>query len=256
MKFDIFSLFPSIFQSYSEISILQKAIEKNLLQISVHNIRDWAFDKHHVTDDTPYGGGGGMVMKAEPIFTAIEDVLGKSPKLPVILMSPQGQPFNTQMAMELAQHPRIAILCGRYEGVDERVLDHLISEQISIGDFVVTGGELPALMVIDAVARFIPGVLGDPDGALDDSFGNGLLEYPHYTKPDNFRGWQVPEVLLSGHHANIDIWRREQSLMRTYFIRPDLLAKANLNKADIAFLTSLEEKEKLGHFQIKKWFGF
>jgi len=252
MKFDIFSLFPSIFQSYSEISILQKAIEKNLLQISVHNIRDWTFDKHHVTDDTPYGGGGGMVMKAEPIFTAIEDVLGKSPKLPIILMSPQGKPFNTQMAMELAQHPQIGILCGRYEGVDERVLDNLITEQISIGDFVVTGGELPALMVIDAVARFIPGVLGDPEGALDDSFGNGLLEYPHYTRPENFRGYQVPEILLSGHHANIEIWRREQSLMRTYYLRPDLLTKANLTKADIAFLTSLEEKEKLGHFQIKK----
>jgi tRNA (guanine37-N1)-methyltransferase len=251
MKFDIFSLFPSIFQAYSEISILQKAIEKNLLEISVHNIRDWTFDKHHVTDDTPYGGGGGMVMKVEPIFMATEDVLGKSPELPVILMSPQGKPFNSQMAMDLAQHQHIAILCGRYEGVDERVIDHLVTQQISIGDFVVTGGELPALMVIDAVARFIPGVLGDPEGALDDSFGNGLLEYPHFTRPEIFRGWQVPEILLSGHHANIEIWRREQSLIRTYYLRPDLLAKANLNKSDIAFLTSLEEKVKLGHFQIK-----
>lgn len=252
MKFDVFSLFPSIFQSYFEISILQKAIEKDLLEIHVHNIRDWTFDKHHVTDDTPYGGGGGMVMKAEPIFTAIEDVLGENPGIPIILMSPQGKPFHTQMALEIAQYPRIAILCGRYEGVDERVLEHLVTEQISIGDFVVTGGELPALMVIDAVARFIPGVLGDPDGALDDSFGNGLLEYPHYTKPDNFRGWQVPEILLSGHHANIEIWRRQQSLTRTYFFRPDLLGKANLNKSDIDFLKSLEEKEKLGHYQIKK----
>ncbi|MBW6472988.1 MAG: tRNA (guanosine(37)-N1)-methyltransferase TrmD, partial [Anaerolineaceae bacterium] len=159
MKFDVFSLFPSIFHSYFEISILQKAIEKNLINIDLHNIRDWTFDKHHVTDDTPYGGGGGMVMKAEPIFRAVEDVFGENSKVPIILMSPQGRPFTTQIAIELSNHPQIGILCGRYEGVDERVIEHLITDQISIGDFVVTGGELPALMVIDAVARFIPGVL-------------------------------------------------------------------------------------------------
>ena len=250
MKFDVFSLFPAIFQSYFEISILQKAIEKNLIIIDIHNIRDWTFDKHHITDDTPYGGGGGMVMKAEPIFRAVEDVLGKSSKNPIILMSPQGRPFTTQIAIELSKHPQIGILCGRYEGVDERVIEHLVTDQISIGDFVVTGGELPALMLIDAVARFIHGVLGDPEGAMDDSFGNGLLEYPQYTRPEKFRDWQVPDILLSGHHAKIEKWRREQSLTRTYFLRPDLLPKANLSQADITFLANLEEKERLGHFQI------
>lgn len=251
MHFDVFSLFPTIFQAYFDISIIQKAIENNLLHIDVHNIRDWTFDKHHVTDDTPYGGGGGMVMKAEPIFTAVEDVLGRDSGTPIILMSPQGRPFTTEIATELARFPKLAILCGRYEGVDERVVENLVTDQISIGDFVVTGGELPALMLIDAVARFIPGVLGDPDGAKEDSFGNGLLEYPHYTRPENFRGWTVPDVLLSGHHAKILQWKREQSLIRTYFLRPDLLKKATLSKSDIKFLTSLEMKEKLGHFQIE-----
>ncbi len=250
MKFDVFSLFPAIFQSYFEISILQKAIEKNLIDINLHNLRDWTFDKHHVTDDTPYGGGGGMVMKAEPIFRAVEDVMGENSRVPIILMSPQGRSFTTKIAIELSKHPQLGILCGRYEGVDERVIEHLVTDQISIGDFVVTGGELPALMVIDAIARFIPGVLGDPEGAMDDSFGNGLLEYPQYTRPEIFRGWQVPDILLSGHHAKIERWRREQSLTRTYMLRPDLLIKANLNRDDIAFLTELEEREKLGHFQI------
>jgi len=250
MHFDVFSLFPSIFQSYFEISIIQKAIENDLIKVNLHNIRDWTFDKHHVTDDTPYGGGGGMVMKAEPIFAAVEDVLGKDPNIPIILMSPQGKPFTTQIAMEMAKIPRIAILCGRYEGIDERVVEHLVTDQISIGDFVVTGGELPALMLIDAVARFIPGVLGDPEGAINDSFGDGLLEYPQYTRPETFREWKVPEVLLSGHHAKIEEWRREQSLIRTYFLRPDLLLKANLTKNDIQFLETLEKKEKLGHFRI------
>lgn len=250
MHFDIFSLFPSFFQSYFEISILQKAIEKHLLQIHIHNIRDWTLDKHHVTDDTPYGGGGGMVMKAEPIFSAVEDVVGVDSSTPIILMSPQGRPFSTQIAIEFASYPELAIICGRYEGVDERVIEHLVTDQISMGDFVVTGGELPALMLIDAVSRFIPGVLGDPEGAVDDSFGNGLLEYPHYTRPENFRGWSVPDILLSGHHANIQKWRKEQSLIRTYFLRPDLLSKANLSEADIKFLKNLENQEKLGYFKI------
>lgn len=249
MKFDIFSLFPAFFQSYFEISILQKAIEKNLLEIDVHNIRDWTFDKHHVTDDTPYGGGGGMVMKAEPIFQAVEDVLGKKNQQPILLMSPQGRPFTSKIAQELSQHPKIAIICGRYEGVDERVIEHLVTDQISIGDFVVTGGELPALIIIDAIARFIPGVLGDPQGALQDSFSNGLLEYPQYTRPEIFRGYRVPDILLSGHHANIEKWKREQSLIRTYFLRPDLLLTDNLNAEDKKFLVILEEKEKLGHFK-------
>ncbi len=251
MRFELFSLFPSIFTPYFEVSILQKAIEKNLIDVHVHNIRDWTFDKHHVTDDTPYGGGGGMVMKAEPIFTAVEDVLGENPTCPVILMSPQGRPFTQKIARELAEYPQIAIICGRYEGVDERVRERLITDQLSIGDFVITGGELPAMMVVDAVSRCLPGVLGDPTGMEDDSFASGLLEYPHYTKPEEFRGWKVPEVLLSGHHAKINQWRREQSLTRTYFQRPDLLLHFPLTKQDKIFLNALEQREKLGHFPLE-----
>ncbi len=242
MRFDIFSLFPSVFSPYFEVSILQKAIEKNLIQINVHNIRDWTVDRHHITDDTPYGGGGGMVMKAEPIFTAVEDVLGQPPTCPVILMSPQGRPFTHKIAEELAQLPQIALVCGRYEGVDERVRDHLITDQLSIGDFVITGGELPALMVVDAVSRFIPDVLGDPTGAVDDSFASGLLEYPHYTRPEEFRGWKVPDILLSGHHAKIIEWRRKQALLRTFHQRPDLLNNYPLTEKDKKFLSDIQKK--------------
>jgi tRNA (guanine37-N1)-methyltransferase len=223
MQFDIFTLFPEVITPYLNSSILQRAQENALIHVDLHNIRDYAHDKHHVTDDAPYGGGGGMVMKPEPIFAAVESVLGVPPVCPVILMSPQGRPFTTAIARELAALPRIALLCGRYEGVDERVREHLVTDQISMGDFVLTGGELPAMAVVDAVTRFLPGALGDPDGANDDSFGDGLLEYPHYTRPEEFRGWRVPEVLLSGNHALIAKWRMEQSLARTKKQRPDLL---------------------------------
>jgi tRNA (guanine37-N1)-methyltransferase len=223
MRFEVFSLFPEVFEPYLKASILQKAQIAGLVEFNLHNIRDWANDKHHVTDDTPYGGGGGMVMKPAPIFDAVEATLGVPLPCPLIMMTPQGRPFTAKVARELADLPRIAILCGRYEGIDERVREHLVTDQISIGDYVLTGGELPALVIIDAVARFIPGVLGDPDGATDDSFASGLLEYPHYTKPEDFRGWRVPEVLLSGNHALIARWRREQALERTKKNRPDLL---------------------------------
>jgi tRNA (guanine37-N1)-methyltransferase len=223
MQFDVFTLFPEVILPYLNISILQRARENGLLHVDIHNIRDYTHDKHHVTDDAPYGGGGGMVMKVEPIFEAVESVLGDLPSCPVILMSPQGRPFTTAVAQELAALPRIALLCGRYEGVDERVCEHLVTDQISVGDYVLTGGELPALSIIDAVTRFLPGALGDPDGAYDDSFGNGLLEYPHFTRPEEFRGWRVPEILLSGNHAAIAKWRKEQSLARTRLHRPDLL---------------------------------
>jgi tRNA (guanine37-N1)-methyltransferase len=223
MQFDIFTLFPEVITPYLNSSILQRAQENALIHIDLHNIRDYTHDKHHVTDDAPYGGGGGMVMKPEPIFEAVEAVLGVPPVCPVILMSPQGRPFTTAIARELAALPRIALICGRYEGVDERVREHLVTDQISMGDFVLTGGELPAMAVVDAVTRFLPGALGDPDGANDDSFGDGLLEYPHYTRPEEFRGWRVPEVLLSGNHALIAKWRKEQSLARTKKHRPDLL---------------------------------
>ncbi len=223
MRFEVFSLFPEVFEPYLQASILQKAQLSGLVEFNLHNIRDWATDKHHVTDDTPYGGGGGMVMKAAPIFDTVEATLGIPLPCPLIMMTPQGRPFTAKVARELADLPRIAILCGRYEGIDERVREHLVTDQISIGDYVLTGGELPALVIIDAVARFIPGVLGDPDGATDDSFASGLLEYPHYTKPEDFRGWRVPDVLLSGNHALIARWRREQALERTKKNRPDLL---------------------------------
>ena len=236
MHFDVFTVLPELFPPYLQASILQKAIERTLFSVQVHDIRAYTRDRHHVTDDAPYGGGGGMVMKPEPIFEAVESVLGAAFDCPLIYLSPQGIPFTTHKAVELAALPRIALLCGRYEGIDERVLEHLVTEQISVGDFVVTGGELPALMVIDAVARFIPGVLGDPDGALDDSFGNGLLEYPHYTRPPEYRGWGVPDVLLSGNHAEISRWRHEQSLLRTLSNRPDLLDQFPLSIEDQALL--------------------
>jgi tRNA (guanine37-N1)-methyltransferase len=228
MHFDVFTLFPNLVLPYLEDSILLRARERGLLRVDVHDIRAWTSDKHHVTDEPPYGGGGGMVMKPEPVFAAVEGVLGAPPACPVILMTPQGRPFTQRVAEELSAHPRLALLCGRYEGIDERIREHLVSDEISIGDFVLTGGELPALAIIDAVSRLVPTVLGDPDGAADDSHATGLLEYPHYTRPPVFRGWEVPAVLLSGNHAVIERWRREQSLRRTLRRRPDLLAKAEL----------------------------
>ncbi|MBP8998553.1 MAG: tRNA (guanosine(37)-N1)-methyltransferase TrmD [Anaerolineaceae bacterium] len=244
MKFDVFTLFPEVIQPYLESSILLRARENNLLIVHLHNIRDWTCDRHHVTDDAPYGGGGGMVMKVEPIFTAVESVLGSPPVCPVIYLSPQGRPFTTAIARELATQPHLALICGRYEGVDERVIEHLVSDQISIGDYVLTGGELPAMVVIDAVSRFIPGVLGDPDGAEDDSFGNGLLEYPHYTRPEEFRGWRVPQELLTGNHALIARWRRIQSLYRTWKYRPDLLRGKELTAEDRDLLNKIIEQEE------------
>ena len=248
MLFDVFTILPEVFPAYLETSILKKARERGLINIHTHDIRDYTTDKHNTTDDTPYGGGGGMVMKPEPIFKAIEAILGQNdqtppeldPKIPIILLTPQGRVFNQNIAEELSQYEHIALLCGRYEGIDERIREHLITDQISIGDYVLTGGELPAMILIDAVARLIPGVLGDPTGAEDDSHSMGLLEYPHYTKPSEFRGWKVPDVLLSGDHAKIDKWRREQALLRTFKQRPDMLEKAELTDKDKKFLATLK----------------
>jgi tRNA (guanine37-N1)-methyltransferase len=226
MEFDVFTLLPDVFPPYLESSILQRASQRGLIEVRIHNIRDWATDKHHVTDDVPYGGGGGMVMKPEPVFAAVESVLGAPPSVPLVLLTPQGRVFNQSIAFELSRQPHLGLLCGRYEGVDERIRQHLVTDEISIGDYVLTGGELPALILIDALARLLPGVLGDPDGAMDDSHASGLLEYPHYTRPPDFRGWSVPEVLLSGDHARIRKWRHAQSLERTRLRRPDLLEKA------------------------------
>ena len=241
-RFEIFTLFPQVFEPYLETSILQRARQNGLVEVQVHNIRDWTTDRHHTTDDLPYGGGGGMVMKPEPIFAAVESVLGSTSACPVILMTPQGRVFNQKIAQELAAQPALALLCGRYEGIDERVRQHLVTDEISIGDYVLSGGELAALVVIEAVARLIPGVLGDPDGAWDDSHAMGLLEYPHYTRPPEFRGWEVPEILLSGDHGRIARWRREQALLRTWRRRPDLLRTAPLTPEDYKFLKSLEKQ--------------
>jgi tRNA (guanine37-N1)-methyltransferase len=223
MRFDVFTLFPEMFSAYLDESILKRARDGGLLEVALHNIRDYTTDKHHTTDDEPYGGGGGMVMKPEPIFAAVESVLGSPPSCPVILLTPQGRLFTQQVAVELAASTHLALLCGRYEGVDERVRQYLVTDEISLGDFVLTGGELPALAIIDAVARLIPGVLGDPEASQKDSHASGLLEYPHYTRPPEFRGWEVPEVLRSGNHAEIERWRQEQALKRTQERRPDLL---------------------------------
>jgi tRNA (guanine37-N1)-methyltransferase len=243
MKIDVFSLFPVVFTPYLETSIIQRAIEKGLVEVCLHDIRKWTIDKHHITDDAPYGGGGGMVMKPEPVFAAIENILGTPPACPVILMTPQGRTFNQRIAQELTQYPQIGLICGRYEGVDERIRQYLVTDELSIGDYVLTGGELPAMVVIDAITRLIPGALGDPDGAQNDSHASGLLEYPHYTRPPIFRGWNVPEVLLSGNHAEINRWRREQSLLRTQQRRPDLLERNKLTESDLKFLSALGNLE-------------
>lgn len=243
MHFDVFTLLPEVFPAYLDSSILQRARQRRLIDIKVHNIRDWATDRHHVTDDLPYGGGGGMVMKVEPVFAAVESILGTPPTCPVIMLTPQGRVFTQKVAQELSGFSHLALICGRYEGIDERIRTHLVSDEISIGDFVLTGGELPALILIDALARLVPGVLGDPDGAADDSHAMGLLEYPHYTRPPEFRGWQVPDILLSGDHAKIARWRREQSLLRTLQRRPDLLENADLSKNDQSFLEKINTQD-------------
>src|SRR5687768_18442913 len=246
MIFEIFTLLPEVFPPYLESSILQRARLRGLIDVRVHNIRDYTHDKHHITDDTPYGGGGGMVMKPDPIFEAVESVLGplqdSPPQVPVILLTPQGRVFTQRVAEELARHERIALLCGRYEGVDERIREHLVTDEVSVGDYVLTGGELPALVIIDAVSRLLPGVLGDPTGAEDDSHSMGLLEYPHYTRPPEFRGWKVPDGLLSGDHAKIEKWRREQALERTFKKRPDMIEKAELSEKDRKFIEGLKYK--------------
>ncbi len=246
LRFDILTLFPGLFCGVFEESIIRRALDAGLVEINLVNIRDYAPGKHHVTDDVPYGGGGGMVMKPEPIFLAVEAVVGHPVssqadlELPVILLTPQGRRFEQAVAQELARLSRIILICGRYEGFDERVRAHLATDEISIGDYVLSGGEIPAMVVVEAVTRLLPGVLGDPFATVKDSYAGGLLEYPQYTRPPEFRGYGVPEILLSGHHAQVERWRREQALRRTWERRPDLLAKAPLSEADREYLRWLE----------------
>jgi tRNA (guanine37-N1)-methyltransferase len=242
MRFDILSLFPSMFESPFNSSLLKKAREKQLIEINLVDIRDFAEDKHRMADDYPYGGGSGMVMKVEPLAKAI-DSLNPIENAPVILMTPQGETFNQQIARELAEHVRIILVCGHYEGVDERIRRHLITREISIGDYILTGGELAAMVLVDAISRHIPGVLGNEDSAAGDSFSEGFLEYPQYTRPAEYRGWKVPEILLSGHHREIERWRKRESLRKTLLRRPDLLAKAKLTEEDRLILEEMKRNQ-------------
>ncbi len=240
--FDVLSVFPQMLHSPLDCSLLKKAREKKLIEVGLHDIRDWAEDKHRMTDDAPYGGGCGMVMKVEPVAGALASVVRPELDPLVILMTPQGERFNQKIAAELAARKQIVIICGRYEGVDERIREHLADREISIGDYILTGGELGALVVIDAVSRLIPGVLGNDASTVSESFSHGLLEYPQYTRPAEYNGWAVPEVLLTGHHARIEEWQRVAALRRTWTRRPDLLEKMELDAADKKIL----EKIKLG----------
>lgn len=224
MQFNIITLFPEMFGDPFEVSILKRAQEKGLIKIELHNLRDYCKDKHRVTDDLPYGGGVGMVMKPEPLITAIEAVKSLQPEVRTLLMTPQGKKFEQNDAVRLAQYSSLALVCGRYEGIDERVRG-FVDEEISIGDYILTGGELASMVVIEAVARLIPGVLGDADSLQEESFNTPMLEAPQYTRPRVFKGMEVPEVLLSGNHSEIEQWRRQQALKRTKERRPDLLSK-------------------------------
>jgi tRNA (guanine37-N1)-methyltransferase len=248
MRIDILTLFPQMFEVPFSFGIFKRAINNGLVEIKPVNIRDYTHDKHHTADDYPYGGGAGMVMKPEPIFEAVEVIKDKLDdkgiKLPIILLTPQGRLFSHKIAQELAQHPHIILICGHYEGVDERVIEHLATDTISIGDYVLTGGELPAMVVADAVLRLVPGVLGSEESPLDDSHASGLLEYPQYTRPADFRGWQVPEILLSGNHAQIAKWRREQIIKRTLEKRPELLDKADLGLEDKRLVKRMMHTDK------------
>ncbi|RME39773.1 MAG: tRNA (guanosine(37)-N1)-methyltransferase TrmD [Deltaproteobacteria bacterium] len=238
MTFDILTLFPDLCRSYFEGSILGKAVDRGLIEVRARFLRDWAEGRHLVTDDTPYGGGDGMVMKVEPVARALDALRDERPGARVLLMTPQGRRFDQAMARRLAREPGLIFVCGRYEGIDERIRS-LVDDEISIGDVVLTGGELPAMLVIDAVARLIPGVLGSAGSLEDESFADGLLEYPQYTRPAEFRGMKVPEVLLSGDHGAIARWRRREQLRRTLARRPELLAAADLDEDDRAWLVEL-----------------
>ena len=229
IRFDVLSIFPEMLISPLSFSLLKKAQEKGLLSINLHDIRNWAEDKHKMTDDAPYGGGCGMVMKVEPVEKALAAVKISTDDSLVVLMTPQGETFNQTIAAELAGKKQVVIICGRYEGVDERIRKHLADREISIGDYILTGGELSALVLIDAVSRLVPGVLGNEESTVSESFSRGLLEYPQYTRPAEYKGWKVPDVLVSGNHAEIELWRKNESLQRTYKRRPDLLAKINLS---------------------------
>jgi tRNA (guanine37-N1)-methyltransferase len=229
MKIDVLTLFPGMFTGPLDESIVRRARDAGKLDLTIHDLRDYTHDRHRTVDDKPFGGGPGMLLKPEPVFEAVDALKGDNTR--VILMTPGGRRLDQRLVVELSEQPHLLLICGSYEGFDERIREHLADDEISIGDFVLTNGALPAMVVVDAVSRLLPGVLGDDQSAADESFSNGLLEYPHYTRPAEFRGWKVPDILLSGHHAEIEKWRRDQSLARTRRNRPDLLDN-NLTDAD------------------------
>lgn len=240
LDFYILTLFPEMINQTLSHSIIGRAVKDGIIDIDAVDIRDFSKDKHRHVDDYPYGGGAGMVMQSQPIYDAYSNVKSKAGDMRVVYLTPQGRKFDQRIAEELSKERNLMLLCGHYEGIDERVIEEIVTDEISIGDFVLTGGELAAMCVIDAVARLIPGVLNKEESFENESFSDGLLEYPQYTRPPVFMGNAVPDVLLSGHHANIDKWRREKSLERTYLKRPDLLKNADLSDKDIKFLKGLE----------------
>lgn len=246
MKFDILTLFPGMFSGPFDESIIKRAKDKQLIDISLHNIRDYAINRHQTADDAPYGGGSGMVMKAEPISLCIESVKSNRPGSTVVLTSPQGRQLTHCVASELAQKRGLIIVCGRYEGIDERIRTLYAEDDISLGDFVLSGGEIAAMAIVDATTRLIPGVLGSSESAEFDSFGDGLLEYPHYTRPPSFMGLSVPETLLSGNHELIRKWRRKESLRKTHKLRPDLLRGIELTREDIKILKEIAQEDVNG----------
>ncbi|MFC1900379.1 tRNA (guanosine(37)-N1)-methyltransferase TrmD [Chloroflexota bacterium] len=247
MKVYILTLFPQMFESPLSSGIFKRAADREHVEITVCNIRDYTHDKHHTTDDYPYGGGAGMVLKPEPVFEAVEDIRSgiseeENRQLPVILLTPQGRLFSQSIASELSGYNNLILICGHYEGVDERIRKYLVTDEISIGDYILSGGELASMVLLDAVVRLVHGVLGSEESAADDSHTTGLLEYPQYTRPPEYKGWTVPEVLLSGNHGQIADWRREQSIIRTAERRPDLLEKADLNNKEKRFLEGLNKE--------------
>ncbi|PCN45761.1 tRNA (guanosine(37)-N1)-methyltransferase TrmD [Brevibacillus laterosporus] len=245
MRIDVLTLFPEMFTGVISTSILGKAAERGIVDFGVINFRDYSKSKHGNVDDTPYGGGGGMVLKPDPIFDAVEDLQARegTSKPRIILMCPQGKRYDQKMAEELAREEHLLFICGHYEGYDERIREHLVTDEISIGDYVLTGGELGAMVVIDSVVRLQPGALGNEMSAVTDSFSTGLLEHPHYTRPADFRGWKVPDILLSGHHANIERWRLKESLKRTLQRRPELLEKIEKTKEIEKLLIEIQQEE-------------
>jgi tRNA (guanine37-N1)-methyltransferase len=240
MIFDVLTIFPGIFISPLSESLLKKAIDKGLIQVRIRNLRDFTRDKHRMTDDYPYGGGAGMVMKPEPIIRAVQEIKKEDPQAQSVLLTPQGSRLDQKLGREMSGHPHWILICGRYEGMDERVRLAAVDRELSIGDYILSGGEIPALVVIDVISRYIPGFLGSEQSVEEDSFSHGLLEYPQYTRPPIYRGMAVPEVLLSGHHAQIERWRRKESLRRTFLRRPDLLDLASLSEEDQEVLREIK----------------